>query len=167
MTLISFRTVTYHALALGLLAFVLQTPLFGQTGQTAPPWQLKDVDGKAVQLSDFKGKVVVLNFWATWCPPCRAEIPDFITLQDKYAKQGVTFVGISVDQGGPEVVSSFVKKSKINYPIVLGNMDVAEQYGVTQGIPTTFVINRQGTIVANHLGKADPDELEGEIKKNL
>ena len=155
---------TYHALALGLLAFVLQTPLFAEA---APAWQLKDVDGKVVQSSDFKGKVVVLNFWATWCPPCLAEIPDFIKLQDKYNKQGVTFVGISVDQGGPEVVARFLKKSKINYPIALGNLDVAQQFGVTQGIPVTFVIDRKGDIVANHLGKADPDVLEGEIKKNL
>jgi peroxiredoxin len=163
MTLIS-RRLTYHALALGLLALVLQTPLFAQA---AAPWELKDVNGNTVKSSDFKGKVVVLNFWATWCPPCLAEIPDFMKLQDAYSKQGVTFVGISVDQGGPKVVADFVTRKKLNYPIVLGNLDVAEKYNATDGIPDTFVIDRKGNITATFQGKADATELEKDIKKNL
>ncbi len=165
MTLISLRSATYHAFALGLFALVLQAPLFAQT--VAPPWELKDVDGKTVKLSDFKGKVVVLNFWATWCPPCLAEIPSFMKLQDAYSKQGVTFVGISVDQGGPQVVANFVKKKKINYPIVLGDPDIAEKYAATDGIPDTFVIDRKGNITASFMGKADATELEKDIKKDL
>lgn len=152
------------AVAIGFFALASQIPLLGDT---APAWELKDVKGNPVKLSDFKGKVVILDFWATWCPPCRAEIPHFIGLQDKYGKQGLVIVGVSVDEGGPEVVSSFVKANKINYPIVLGNLDVAQKYDATDGIPTTFVIDRKGNIVSKHLGFTKPDIFESEIKSAL
>ena len=84
-----------------------------------PGWQLQSLEGKPVQLADFKGKVVVLNFWATWCPPCRAEIPDLVSLQQQYAARGLVVVGISMDEGGPAGVASFVKTG-INYPVVNG-----------------------------------------------
>ncbi len=122
---------------------------------------------EAVKLSDFKGKVVIVDFWATWCPPCRAEIPDFIALQDKYGKQGLVIVGISVDQGGAPVVASFAEKTKINYQLVLADDNVAQDYGVSEGIPTTFVIDRKGNIIAKHLGETAPDIFEKEIKSAL
>ena len=150
--------------ALALFALASQYPLFGDA---APAWELKDVNGNPVKLADFKGKVVILDFWATWCPPCRAEIPHFIALQDKYRKQGLVVVGVSVDEGGAAVVSSFVKANKVNYPIVMGNMDVAQLYGATEGIPTTFVIDRKGDIIAKHLGFTDPDVFEKEVKAAL
>src|SRR5271156_3906590 len=165
MTLISNRCLKlYLALFIGLLGLVSQTKVFADA---APAWELKDVKGNTVKLSDFKGKVVIVDFWATWCPPCRAEIPHFVKLQDKYAKQGLVIVGISVDEGGAEVVSSFAKANKINYPIALGNQDVAEQYGATDGIPTTFVIDRKGNIISKHLGFTDSDTFEKEIKSVL
>ena len=165
MTIIRIHWPKFHlAFAIGLLALASQIPLFGDA---APAWELKDTNGNPVKLSDFKGKVVILDFWATWCPPCRAEIPHFIGLQEKYGKQGLVIVGISVDEGGPEVVSSFVKANKVNYPIVLGNLDVAQQYDATNGIPTTFVIDRKGNIVSKHLGYTEPDVFEGEIKSAL
>jgi peroxiredoxin len=158
------RSALYLVLAFGLFALGSQTPLLADA---APAWELKDIKGNTVKLSDFKGKVVIVDFWATWCPPCRAEIPHFVKLQDKYAKQGLVIVGISVDEGGAEVVSSFAKANKINYPIALGNQDVAEQYGATDGIPTTFVIDRKGNVIAKHLGFTDPDIFENEIKSVL
>ena len=160
----SYWSKLHLAFAIGLFALASQIPLFGNA---APAWELKDVNGNAVKLSDFKGKVVILDFWATWCPPCRAEIPHFVELQDKYGKQGLVIVGISLDEGGPGVVSSFVKANKMNYPIVMGNLDIAQQYGATDGIPTTFVIDRKGNIVSTHLGFTDPGTFESEIKNAL
>ena len=156
---------TLHlGLALILFTFAFQLHL---VADAAPAWELKDVSGKSVKSSDFKGKVVILDFWATWCPPCRAEIPHFVALQDKYAGKGLVIVGISVDSDGPAVVSSFMKANQINYPIVMGTPDIAQLYGATQGIPTTFVIDRKGNIVATHLGLTDPAVFENEVKAAL
>jgi len=135
--------------------------------EPAPAWKLQDINGKTVQLSDFKGKVVVLDFWATWCPPCRAEIPHFVELQKQYQSQGVVVVGVSLDQGGPGVVSSFAKQQNINYPVVMGNDDVAKAYGNIEAIPTTFVIDPSGNIVGRHEGFTDKSVFEDEIKKAL
>ncbi len=131
--------------------------------QTAPAWELKDLDGKPVKLSDFKGKVVLLNFWATWCPPCREEVPALIALQNKYKDQGLVVIGLSVDQGGPAAVKSFAKRMKINYPIVLGDEKTAAAYGNVQVIPTTFFIDRAGDIVGEREGGADQATFEAAI----
>jgi peroxiredoxin len=152
-------------LFLGLIA-LLQTACALKAGP-APGWDLKDLSGKSVKLSDFKGKVVILDFWATWCPPCRAEIPNFVALQTQYKDKGLVIVGISLDQGGPEVVSSFVKTQKINYPIVMGDEGVATAYGNIQAIPTTFVIDTNGNIVGRHEGFTEKSTFESEIQKLL
>jgi cytochrome c biogenesis protein CcmG/thiol:disulfide interchange protein DsbE len=144
---------------------LLAAPL--DPGASAPAWKLQDLDGKTVQLSDFKGKVLVLDFWATWCPPCRAEIPGFIALQNEFRDKGVVVVGVSLDQGGTGVVSSFAKAQGMNYPVVMGTDDVAAQYGDIQAIPTTFVIDRSGKVVAKHEGETDQATFEGEINKAL
>jgi len=135
--------------------------------QPAPPWELKDLDGKAVKLSDFKGKVVILNFWATWCPPCRQEIPSFISLQKQYGDKGLVVVGVSLDDKGPGVVKPFVAKMGINYPVVMGDQKTTAEYGGVAVIPTTFVIDRKGRIAAQHEGDADRTTFESEIKPLL
>ncbi len=129
----------------------------------APPWELTDVFGRKVKLSDFHGRVVVLDFWATWCGPCRKEIPDFIDLQQRLGTQGLTIIGASVDEGGVAVVKPFVQKNKMNYPVVLGADKITGDYGGIEGIPTTFIIDRRGKIVAKHVGLTEKADFEKEI----
>lgn len=134
-----------------------------QTEKAAPEWQLNDVDGKPLKSADFKGKVVVLDFWATWCPPCRAEIPGLVALQKKYATQGLSVIGVSLDDQGPAVVKPFIQRFAINYPVVMGNEKVVTDYGGVSAIPTTFVIDREGNVVATHQGYTDQATFESEI----
>ena len=157
----------------------LATTFFGMTssvqtvanntgkGQAAPAWELKDLDGKAVKLSDFKGKVVLLNFWATWCPPCRDEIPALVALQNQYKDKGLVVIGVSLDQKGPAPVQAFVKRMKINYPVVMGDEKTVMEYGGVQAIPTTFYIDREGNVASVHQGGADGAMFEAAIKPLL
>jgi peroxiredoxin len=135
--------------------------------QLAPSWELQNLDGETVHSSDFEGKLVVLDFWAAWCPPGRAEIPGFIELQKRYQARGLVVVGISVDQAGAETVKSFAKKLGINYPVVLTDTNIVAAYGGIDGLPTTFVIDRTGRIVKRHLGFTEELEIESEIKSLL
>jgi peroxiredoxin len=129
---------------------------------------LKDMNGAEVRLADLKGKVVLLNFWATWCGPCRIEIPWFVELQEKYADQGFRVVGISVDDP-PEALPPFAKRFKINYPLVVGvdREDVQTAYGPIFGVPMTFIIGRNGRICMKHLGPVGKAQFESEIKSLL
>lgn len=133
----------------------------------APDFVLKDVAGHDVHLSDFRGQVVVLNFWATWCQPCRIEIPWFNDIYDHYHDKGVVLLGISMDDGGAKDVEPFLKEMPIHYPVVIGTEEVAEKYGGIFGIPTTIIIGRDGTIATKHLGLTDKDEIENGIKRLL
>ena len=129
---------------------------------------LKDMNGAEVKLADLKGKVVLLNFWATWCGPCRLEIPWFVELQQKYADQGFRVVGISVDDP-PEALPPFAKQFKINYPLVVGadRGDVQTAYGPIFGVPMTFIIGRNGRICMKHVGPVGKAQFESEIKSLL
>jgi thiol-disulfide isomerase/thioredoxin len=129
----------------------------------APAWRLQDIAGKPVSSEDLKGKVVVVDFWATWCPPCREEIPGYIELQKTYAAQGVVIVGISLDQGGPEVVKPFAAKYGINYPLVMGDEAVVAAFGGVEGIPTTFLIDRSGQIRDRKVGMEAKADYERKI----
>lgn len=139
----------------------------GSATGVAPAWALNDLEGRAVKSSDFAGKVVVVDFWATWCPPCREEIPGYIALQEKYRDAGLVIVGVSLDQGGPRVVKDFAAKMNINYPLVMGDEAVVDAFGGVEGIPTTFVIGRDGQIVHKKVGYAPEAEMEAVIKSAL
>lgn len=142
------------------------TSAFGSTPsdfKPAPDFELPDVNGKKVRLSDFKGKVIILDFWATWCPPCRAEIPGFIELYNKYKDKGVVIIGISLDEGGVKDVLPFMKEFGINYHILIGNYKVTQDYGGIRGIPTTFVIDKKGNIRAKYVGYRPKEVFERDI----
>ncbi len=137
------------------------------TVSKAPNFSLKTSDGKVVKLSDLKGKTVVLNFWATWCGPCRAEIPGFIDVYNKYKSKGLEIVGISLDQGGWSDVNPFVKEYNITYPVVLGNDDLARRYGNIEAIPTTFIVDKKGMIAKQHVGYMKEADFETLVKDLL
>ncbi len=134
--------------------------------QLAPNFSLKTADGTTIELAKLKGKVVIVNFWATWCPPCRAEIPDFIKVQDQY-KKGLVIVGVSLDQKGWPAVNAFAAKAKFNYPIVLGDDDIVKAYGGIEAIPTSFFIDRKGFIVDKQVGMLTNETLEQKLKSLL
>jgi thiol-disulfide isomerase/thioredoxin len=129
----------------------------------APAWKLKDVDGKVVTSDQFKGKVVVIDFWATWCPPCKAEIPGYVRLQKKYAADGLVFIGVSVDEDGPAVVKKFMKEYGINYTIVMASEEMVGAFSPIEGYPTTFIIDRDGNIRDKKLGSKPTEDYEKEI----
>ena len=133
----------------------------------APAWKLKDLQGKDVSSADFKGKIVVVDFWATWCPPCRAEIPGYIELQKKYADKGVVIVGISVDEDGVKAVAPFAKAAGMNYKVLLFNDDVVAAFGGIEGIPTTFLIDREGNIRDKKVGMVEEADYEKRILELL
>lgn len=133
----------------------------------APPLAGSTANGASVDLASLKGKVVVVNFWATWCGPCRAEIPDFISVYGEYKSKGLEIVGVSLDEGGWSDVTPYVQRSKINYPIILGDRRVARVWGGIQAIPTTFIIDKQGNIAASHVGLMSKAQLLEKIKPLL
>jgi len=131
----------------------------------APDFTLTCTDGKAIRLSDYRGKVVVLDFWATWCPPCKAEIPDFIKLYSSYKSDGFQMLGISLDEGGLNDVVPFMKDHGMNYPVALGTEEVVSAYGGIRGIPTTFVIDKKGYVRAAFEGYRDASVFENMVKQ--
>jgi cytochrome c biogenesis protein CcmG/thiol:disulfide interchange protein DsbE len=167
--------------ALGLAVFVLwvQAPLTGKGVEGAePPYvcspaarpanltvTLKDLDNVDVTLSAFRGKVILLNFWATWCGPCKIETPWFIDLQSRYGKDGLQVVGISIDDT-LALLKPYAAEYKINYPVLqgLGHRKVMAAFGSITGLPTTFIISREGKLCAKHIGATKREGYEAQVK---
>ena len=135
-----------------------------KSGQTllAPDFTLPQLDGQTLRLSSYRGKVVLLDFWATWCVPCREQIPHFIELQDKYRADGFEIIGVSMDDG-PEPVRSFFQEFHMNYPVVMGNAKIGELYGGVLGLPIALLLDRNGRVCAKHIGATDPETIEKEV----
>jgi thiol-disulfide isomerase/thioredoxin len=169
-----FRTLSLFgaalALAVGAMLFQgnrLQAEDTAATAQPAPAWSLKDLDGHDVGSAQFKGKVLVVDFWATWCGPCVSEIPGYIELQKKYGKDGLVIVGVSLDRKSPQYVQKFAQDHGMNYTVVMGDEAVVDAFGGFDAIPTTFLINRDGRIVHKKTGAMPPAEYEELVKQAL
>ena len=129
----------------------------------APDFTLQDLNGQEVRLSDLKGKVVVLNFWATWCPPCRKEIPDFNELQAQYGDKGVQFIGVALDEEGLAKVKKWTSTNPVNYPVVIADAAIKKAYGEMNAIPVTLLIDRQGMIRTKYIGMRQKAIVESMI----
>jgi thiol-disulfide isomerase/thioredoxin len=131
----------------------------------APQFTLSDLNGRPVSLSDYRGKVVILDFWAPWCPPCKREIPDLISLQDQYGPKGLQVVGIGLDR--TDNVTTFVRENGVNYPVMVGDDEITRLYGGIPGIPTTFIVDKEGNISKRFEGFTDRSVFEAAIRKLL
>ena len=135
-------------------------------GKTAPEFALKDANGQTVHLADYKGKVVLLDFWATWCGPCKIEIPWFMDFEQTYKDKNFAVLGVSLDEDGWSAVKPYIDGRRINYRVMVGNDDVAQLYGAAS-LPTTFIIDRSGRIAATHVGLCSKGEYEADVKAVL
>lgn len=134
---------------------------------SAPDFALKDLNGRTCRLSDYRGKVVLLNFFATWCSPCHREITDLVRLYERFKDKGLEIIGVSLDQGGEAVLRPFVRHYGISYPIVLGTREVILNYGGIKGIPTTFLIDHNGIITNYFIGLRPGYVIEESVRKLL
>jgi len=132
----------------------------------APEFSLTGLNGEQVRLSAFRGKVVLIDYWATWCAPCKIEVPKLVGLQKKYGSQGLQVIGISMDDG-PEPVRDFARDFAINYPVALGDVKVAEAYGGILGLPVAFLIDRKGHIYRKLVGDAEMQSVETDVQALL
>jgi len=137
-----------------------------QQGKGTFDFVLKNEQNQPVKLADYKGKVVIVNFWATWCGPCKAEIPDFVKLYAEYKDKGLVIVGISIDDS-PEQLQAFMREFKMNYPVVQMRPEVEDAWGPFYGYPTSFIVARDGSICTKHIGPATHAQFEAEIKALL
>jgi thiol-disulfide isomerase/thioredoxin len=136
-------------------------------GSLAPDFELSALDGKKVKLSDLRGKAVLLNFWATYCGPCKIEMPWFVELQKEYGPEGFQIVGVAMDDASTEEIAKFAKEMGVNYPILIGQDSVAQSYGGVSVLPTTFFIDRDGKVTAREFGLRSRSDFVDDIKKAM
>jgi len=163
------ETAAVRELLLGRISGPVPSNSYVRLGdrRIAPDFTLSDVSGRSVKLSDFRGKVVLLNFWATWCAPCNQEIPWFVGFQQSNRQSDFAVVGVSMDEGGWTAVKPYIKEKGVNYPVMIGNDEVAGLFGGLHTIPLTLVIDRSGRIAAIHAGLCRKDEYESDINAVL
>jgi cytochrome c biogenesis protein CcmG/thiol:disulfide interchange protein DsbE len=157
------RLISFSAVLLTIfLALFYANPVISRESEypEAPDFVLKDLNGNKITLDDFAGKVLFINFWATWCPPCREEIPGFVNIYEIYNDQGMEILGVSLDQKGKEVVKRFAEMYGVNYPMAMGTNQFIQDYQPGQYIPTTIIIDRGGKIRHRHVGYLDKTILE-------
>jgi cytochrome c biogenesis protein CcmG/thiol:disulfide interchange protein DsbE len=136
-------------------------------GDLAPDFTLKTLDGKELKLSSLQGKAVMINFWATWCEPCKIETPWLVELQKKYGDKGLQILGVAVDDAGEKAIGEFARKMQMNYPVLLGTEKVADLYGGVDGLPTNFILDRSGKVIGSEKGLVSESVLVEHIEKAL
>jgi peroxiredoxin len=166
--MLPWRSLAALALAVALAACLQSPPgrpalKAEKDRKAAPHFTLKDATGAAVDLADYQGKVVLLNFWATWCGPCKIEIPWFIDFQQRYKDRDFAVIGVSMDDDGWQSVKPYVAEHKINYRIVIGTEEISQQYGGVEALPTTFILDREGRIASRHVGLVSKSDYQNEI----
>jgi len=140
-------------------------PVSQMKGDMAPDFTLQSLEGKAVHLSDYRGKAVLLNFWATWCAPCKIEMPWFVELQKEYGAEGLQIVGVAMDDASPKEIADFAKEMGVNYPVLMGKESVGDAYGGVQFLPESFYIDRNGKVLDKAFGLKGRGEIEDNVKK--
>lgn len=136
-------------------------------GKAAPDFTASSLDGRTIHLSDLRGKAVLLNFWATWCEPCKIEMPWFVELQKEYGPDGLQVLGVAMDDASQEDIAKFAKNMGVNYPIVVGKEGIGSAYGGVPFLPETFYIGRDGKVIASAFGLKGRGEIEANVKKAL
>jgi thiol-disulfide isomerase/thioredoxin len=151
-------------LTVAALAMFAWLPLYAQA-RPAPPFSVKTLDGKALKLADLKKRPVIVDFWATWCGPCRASMPHLSTMQSRYGKQGLAVIGMSVDENGPQGVRKFAQQLNVKFTLAMANDEILDAYGPIRSIPTTFFIARDGNIVRRVVGYIDGETMEDYVRE--
>jgi cytochrome c biogenesis protein CcmG, thiol:disulfide interchange protein DsbE len=147
-----------------LLSFLLNFPVYQDTTlQPAPSFALKDLRGKTVRLEDYRGKIVLLNFWATWCAPCQTEMPDLMNLQKQYADKGLQILGITYEKEPAAKITRITRKFKLTYPVLLGAKSLSDSYGIEEALPVTVIVDREGKIRDRIIGMMEPEEIKEKI----
>ena len=154
-----------QAFLAGMILLLLVSTVYGGVNEKMPEFNLPSaLDGEVVKSKDFAGKVLLVTFFATWCPPCRQEVPTLIQLQNDYESKGFSVIGLSVDDKGKKVVAKMMKKENVNYPILMAKGKTARDFGGIVGIPISFLVNKQGIIVKRYTGYVPKSLLEKDIK---